>query len=117
MPLYLYLFGTLFPVHTPQQTGAVAAAMAYPPCGARLKPDLYQYLSQDVQCLQVMLFGSGIFEPVGLLPALPQKLSGAVQQFGPYVFGLRDFFRRAGELGQTGSSSLFSQIIGPRKLF
>ena len=77
MPLYLYLFGTLFPVHTPQQTGAVAAAMAYPPCGARLKPDLYQYLSQDVQCLQVMLFGSGIFEPVGLLPALPQNTGHA----------------------------------------
>lgn len=117
MPLYLYLFGTLFPVHTPQQTGAVAAAMAYPPCSTGLKPDLYQYLSQDMQDLQIMLFNSDIFEPVGLLPALPQKLSGAVQQFGPYVFGLRDFFRRAGELGQTGSSSLFSQIIGPRKIF
>lgn len=91
--------------------------MAYPPRSTRLKPDLYQYLSQDVQCLQVMLFGSGIFEPIGLLPALSQKLSGTIEQSGPYVLRLRDFFRRAGELGQTGSSSLFSQIIGFGNIF
>ena len=47
MTLYLYLFGMLFPVHTPQQTGAVAAAMVYPPCGAGLKSHLHEYLPQQ----------------------------------------------------------------------
>lgn len=111
MPLYLYLFGMLFPVHPPQQAGPVAAAMVYPPCGAGLKSHLHKYLSQDVQGLQVMLFDGCVIEPVGLLPTLPQKQLCAIQQFGPYVFGLCDFFRRAGELGQTGSSSQFGQII------
>lgn len=107
----------LCPVNTSQHLSPITLSVVYPPHGAGLKPDLYQYLSQDMQDLQIMLFNSDIFEPVGLLPALPLKLSGAVQQFGPYVFGLCDFFRRAGEFRQTGSSSIFGQIIGFGNIF
>ena len=107
----------LCPVNTSQHLSSITLSVAYPPCGAGLKSHLHKYLSQDVQHLQVTLFDGGVIEPVGLLPAFPQKLPGAIQQFGPYVFGLCDFFRRAGEFRQTGSSSIFGQIIGFGNIF
>ena len=107
----------LCPVNTSQHLSPITLSVVYPPHGAGLKSRLHEYLPQDVQHLQVTLFDGGVIEPVGLLPTLPQKQLCAIQQFGPYVFGLCDFFRRAGEFRQTGSSSIFSQIIGPRKIF